>query len=79
MRVLKANEIAQVDRLTIQDSGIPSLVLMESAGRCVFDVIKSNIWDKDRFLIVAGSGNNGGDAVVVARYLKGLVKTSLFL
>lgn len=70
MRVLKANEIAQVDRLTIQDSGIPSLVLMESAGRCVFDVIKSNIWDKDRFLIVAGSGNNGGDAVVVARYLK---------
>lgn len=70
MRVLKAGEIAQVDRFTIEKSGIPSLVLMESAGRYAFDVIKDKVGHKANFLVVAGSGNNGGDAVVAARYLR---------
>lgn len=80
MRVLKAGEVAQVDRLTIEKSGIPSLVLMESAGRCVFEIINKYLPDKSNFVVVAGSGNNGGDAVVVARYLKrSAKKISLFV
>lgn len=74
MRVLKASEIAQVDRLTIENSGIPSLVLMENAGRCIFEVIKDRLREKNSFLVIAGSGNNGGDAVVVSRYIKRLNK-----
>lgn len=70
MRILKSSELSLVDRKTSQETGIPSLVLMENAGRSAFYTIKDRFGDRKKFLVVAGSGNNGGDGIVVARYLK---------
>ena len=70
MKVLKSCEMSKIDSLTINETGINSLVLMENAGRTSTEIILSKFPDKKRFLIIAGSGNNGGDGLVVARYLK---------
>ncbi len=74
MKILKSTEIANVDKLTIEDTEIPSLVLMESAGRSVVEVILKNYSTLNNICVVAGNGNNGGDAIVVARYLAKLSK-----
>ncbi len=74
MKILKSKEIANVDKLTIEDTKIPSLALMESAGRSVVEVILKNYANIDNICVIAGSGNNGGDAIVVARYLAKLGK-----
>lgn len=73
MRLVKASEMQEMDRLTIQKLGIPGVVLMENAGRGAartflehFDPLKSS-----RVLILCGRGNNGGDGYVIARYLHG--------
>jgi len=69
MKVLKSKEMAFADENTINLTGIPSLVLMENAGRTTAEIILNKYKDKENFVIIAGSGNNGGDALVVARYL----------
>ena len=48
--------------------GLPSLLMMESAGRALADVIRG--YDPSRVLILCGKGNNGGDGMVAARYLQ---------
>ncbi|RMD46431.1 MAG: NAD(P)H-hydrate dehydratase [Aquificota bacterium] len=69
MKVLKAKEMAFADENTIKLTGIPSLVLMENAGRTSAEIILKKFGDKKRFTVVAGSGNNGGDGLVIGRYL----------
>ncbi len=50
--------------------GIPRIVLMENAGKAIYNVLKEKIDLKDKkILIVAYHGNNGGDGFVAARYL----------
>ena len=61
----------EADRLTIEEVGIPSLVLMENAGRQVVAAIESvhaELLDQ-RVGILCGRGNNGGDGFVIARTL----------
>lgn len=58
----------QLDQATIQQMGIPSLVLMERAALAVFDCLKQHFSLK-KTLVVCGSGNNGADGVAVARLL----------
>ena len=74
MKVLKAKEMAFADQNTINLTKIPSLVLMENAGRGTVEIINKYFSDKNKFVVVAGSGNNGGDGLVVARYLLNLSK-----
>lgn len=74
MKILKAKEIAQVDRDTIEKTGIPSIVLMENAGRSCAEIILRDYYFVKNISVVAGSGNNGGDGIVVARYLHKLGK-----
>lgn len=61
----------EADRRTIQDIGIPSLVLMENAGRQAVAAMESIFQDLSdrRVAVLAGKGNNGGDGFVVARTL----------
>ncbi len=70
MKVLKAHEMAELDRITIEEIGIPSPVLMENAGRGVLEVILSRFPHVKKVLVVAGKGNNGGDGIAVARMLR---------
>ena len=70
MKVLKAHEMAELDRITIEDIGIPSYVLMENAARGVFNYINEKYPSLKRVLVVAGKGNNGGDGIAVARMLR---------
>ena len=61
-----------IDRLTTQRSGIPSLVLMENAAiaaaRCVTNLCKGDVAGKS-LLVLCGKGNNGGDGAATARLL----------
>ncbi len=71
MFLLTAAEMAQIDRITIDDIGIPGVVLMESAGKGATDFYQEIFPDicEKKVLIIAGSGNNGGDGFVIARHL----------
>jgi hydroxyethylthiazole kinase-like uncharacterized protein yjeF len=62
--------MASLDRIAIQERGIPSLDLMERAGKGVADAILCHFPQSRNPLIVSGRGNNGGDGFVVARYLR---------
>lgn len=68
MKVVTAKEMQAIDRRTIQHFGIPSLVLMERAGVAVADRLIEQFSPK-RVTVLSGSGNNGGDGLVVAREL----------
>jgi hydroxyethylthiazole kinase-like uncharacterized protein yjeF len=72
MIVVTAEQMRELDRLTIQKYGTPSLTLMERAGEGVVKVILDRFAEpaKKGVLIVAGKGNNGGDGFVVARLLR---------
>ncbi len=98
MRVYSAEEMRELDRRTVEEAGVPSLILMENAGRAVATAALvcilsadgedrqtagdmrrlaplaagppefSDVWDA-RVIVVAGTGNNGGDGLVAARHL----------
>ncbi|MEO8259851.1 MAG: NAD(P)H-hydrate dehydratase [Acidobacteriota bacterium] len=71
MRVLNSTQMREADRRTSEEIGIPSLVLMENAGRQVvaaMEAIHSDLLEH-RVAILCGRGNNGGDGFVVARTL----------
>jgi len=68
MRRVTADEVRQMDQSAIRDYCIPSLLLMENAGRSVSDVI-SREYKPCKVLVFIGKGNNGGDGLVVARHL----------
>ena len=72
MFVVTAKQMREIDRLTIEKYGVPSLTLMERAGEAVTQAILERFARnaKKGVLIVAGKGNNGGDGLVVARWLK---------
>lgn len=63
-----AAEAAAADRSAREDHGMPAPVLMENAGRAAALVLQRTFPDGP-VVVLAGSGNNGGDAVVVARTL----------
>ena len=72
MVVVTAEEMREMDRLTIEKYGVSSLTLMERAGEGVARALLERFGRAARggVLVVAGKGNNGGDGLVVARRLK---------
>jgi len=66
---MSRDEVRNVDKLAIEEFGIPGGVLMENAGRgCVDWLLELGV--SGRVVICAGKGNNGGDGFVIARHLE---------
>ena len=69
-----AADVRELDRIAIEERGIPGIQLMNRAGAAVFEVIMER-WPRARNVVVmCGGGNNGGDGYVIARlaYERGL-------
>lgn len=62
-------QMKSADTYTIEELGVPSIVLMERAALKVVEVMHERKFDTTRTLVVCGSGNNGGDGFAVARIL----------
>ncbi|MEM7368246.1 MAG: NAD(P)H-hydrate dehydratase [Bacteroidota bacterium] len=69
MRLSNAAQIREADRIQIEDRHLPGILLMEQAGRLAADRILEYAPDQHSYFILAGPGNNGGDGLVIARYL----------
>jgi ADP-dependent NAD(P)H-hydrate dehydratase / NAD(P)H-hydrate epimerase len=83
MRLVKASEMHEMDRLTIEEVGIAGIVLMENAARGATRVFLEHFEPprNSHVLFLCGRGNNGGDGYVMARYFhqKGYMATVLVL
>ena len=71
VEVLTGEQMRRVDRRAIEDWGIPSLLLMESAGRGVAVAVLEDFphATSQGVVVLCGKGNNGGDGLVAARHL----------
>lgn len=70
VRTVTAAEMREIDRLTIEEFGIPSYELMERAGRAVAEKAAELAGPPPKkILVLAGKGNNGGDGLAAARHL----------
>jgi ADP-dependent NAD(P)H-hydrate dehydratase / NAD(P)H-hydrate epimerase len=65
-RTLSVAQARAIDRDATERLQMPTVLLMENAARSVAEVARSL---GDRFVILAGAGNNGGDALAAARHL----------
>lgn len=66
----RAAEVRELDRIAIEERGIPGYTLMSRAGEAAIDVLKAAWPDAQRITLLCGGGNNGGDGYVVARLAK---------
>ena len=60
-KLMNGAQMKMIDTYSIQEVGIPSLVLMERAALCVTEAVLEKIKKTDKVLCVCGSGNNGAD------------------
>jgi ADP-dependent NAD(P)H-hydrate dehydratase / NAD(P)H-hydrate epimerase len=70
--VISAQQMGEIDRLTVEQYGLPSLLLMEAAAdscfRAITDAIPGGLSGKTA-QVLCGPGNNGGDGAALARIL----------
>ena len=70
MPPLTCAQSRQVDRIAMDELGIPGVVLMENAGRSAAEYLRTEIGPAPSSVgFVCGGGNNGGDGYVAARHL----------
>jgi NAD(P)H-hydrate epimerase len=70
-RLYRAASVRELDRIAIEELGIPGATLMARAGEAALELLLS-IWPRAKSVaIVCGGGNNAGDGYVVARLAKG--------
>jgi ADP-dependent NAD(P)H-hydrate dehydratase / NAD(P)H-hydrate epimerase len=70
MRIVTTSEMRKLEQLTAE-SGLSYETMMDNAGRATAQAIKDRLTPKDgRILLLIGTGNNGGDGLVAARYLR---------
>lgn len=67
--LLTGKQMQSADRYTIEEIGIPSMVLMERAALKTVEIMEEEQVDFHKVLVVCGSGNNGGDGYAIARLL----------
>lgn len=64
--LVTCSQMGEIDAAAQEEYGISGLVLMENAGRAAWDVIRD--YHGTPLVVCAGPGNNGGDALVMARW-----------
>lgn len=72
-KVLTAQQMREVDRLTTEKFDMPSILLMENAASSVIRIIDEKLGGSvagRRILVLCGMGNNGGDGAAVTRLLR---------
>jgi NAD(P)H-hydrate epimerase len=68
MKVAQVDEMKDLDRRATEEFGISEDLLMENAGQAVYFVMLQEFGIKNnKFVVLCGGGNNGGDGLVVAR------------
>jgi len=67
-RSLRRHEVREIDRIAIEEYGVPGIVLMENAGAGTARLLES-LGGVGEVAVVCGKGNNGGDGFVIARHL----------
>src|SRR5437868_4401648 len=70
MKLVTARQMQELDRQTIELDHVPQSRLMQRAGRAVAETARSLIPRRGSILILAGPGNNGGDALIAGKLLK---------
>lgn len=81
MKIINSQGIHQIDTATCETQNISSIDLMERAANAVVCEIISRFLPSQRIVVIAGPGNNGGDALAVARMLieQGYRRVEIFL
>jgi hydroxyethylthiazole kinase-like uncharacterized protein yjeF len=71
LSVTNAAQMREMDRRTMEEFGVPSIVLMENAALRVVEIIAERYGPLHgkRIAVVCGKGNNGGDGLAIARHL----------
>ncbi len=71
MKILTADQMREVDRLSTEKAGVPSLTLMENAGFHLYLALRDRFEDlaELNIAVICGKGNNGGDGMVLSRQL----------
>jgi len=71
MRYVSAEKMRRIDREAQEKFGMPSVILMENAGRAVYEEARRMLGGSKnkKVICVCGKGNNGGDGFVAARHL----------
>jgi len=64
----RAEQVRELDRIAIEERGIPGATLMERAGIAAFEELRTTWRSARRLSVVCGPGNNGGDGFVLARH-----------
>ena len=62
-----ANQVRELDRIAIEERGIPSITLMERAGAGALEVLTRRYPGATNLVVICGGGNNAGDGYVLAR------------
>lgn len=70
MKLVTVSQASEMDKTAMEDYSIPEMILMENAAAATCKVIKNKfLIEENNFLILCGSGNNGGDGLALARLL----------
>lgn len=70
MKIVSSEEMGKIDRIAINDYGIPSELLMGLAGKGCAEIIMKRYPEAHKAAVICGTGNNGGDGFCAAYYLK---------
>jgi len=69
VKILSTRAMREVERIAIEELGVPGIVLMENAALGVVDAALAEVPEAESAVVFCGPGNNGGDGLAIARHL----------